>query len=175
MTLFPSTCSNSFIIGGTDWVNPSSGTVEDGNSARETSSISNYLYCSGYGFSLPVNATVIGIMASFKKYADSGKSAIDNSVKLFENASSVGNDKGTSTVNWVDTGPTWYDYGSSTDTWGVSLTPTDVNASLFGAGLSGQKNAGGVNPFNLDVEKMTVFYSVPDSINGGTIYNGTIR
>lgn len=173
--IFPSTCSNSAFAGNTNWVNPSSGTVEDGNNASNTGATSNYLYCSGYNFNVPSNVIITGISAGAKQVSLIN-SNVDNSIRLFESGVAVGSDKSVGAL--IPGDPTWADFGGATDTWGLSLTPTIVNDVLFGAGFSETKSAGGPTSYGIDAERMTIFYAkapLTTSISSGKINSGKLQ
>lgn len=171
--IFPSTCSNSPVAGGGNWVNPSSGTIEDGNNATDTSATSAYLYCSGYNFNIPSNAVITGVVFGVKKLNVTNQN-IDNSVRLFELGTAVGNDKADGSTTWP-TPLTWINYGNSADLWGLVLNPATVNDNAFGAAISAVKGSGGGTSYAIDAEEMTIFFNSPTTIYGGTIRNGTFR
>jgi hypothetical protein len=173
-TKFPSTCVND--TGAlTDWTNPSNGTLEDGVVARVTAATSNILKCTGYNFSIPLRATITGIKLETKKRADSGAIVIDLNVRLYKAGVLSGDEKADTGTNWNDTALTYSSYGSDIDLWGTSWTPSDINDSNFGSGLAGQKNTGGSNPFDADVERVTVYFTGATTIEKGTIYKATFR
>ena len=122
--------------------NASTGTLtwSTGSPNSVTSSvnaISKYLSCTGFGFSIPTNATINGVTASIKEYwvkGGSGTITSDSSIKLTTASTITGTEHAVSsqwpTVSSVVT------YGTTTDLWGLALLATDVNNSGFGIGIS---------------------------------------
>lgn len=65
-----------------------------------------------------------------------GTATKDNSVRLVVGGSVTGDDKASGSF-WPGSDPDSYvSYGSSSDDWSASLTPTNVNASDFGVAVS---------------------------------------
>lgn len=174
-TRFPNNCVSLPIAGSTgDWDIVANAQVEDAIVARMTVALSSIAYCSSYNFNIPSGAIITGIQVAFKRDSDAGASAVDNSVRIYKAGIAVGNDKATFS-DWTAGTLTYDIYGSSSDLWGVAWTADDINNSGFGSGLSGEKDAGGSNPFNLDVERITVYFLGGTAIYNGTIYNGALR
>ncbi len=179
--IFPSTCSNVALGGGGTgtWLTPGNGTVEDGVNTVNTSATSTYLYCSGYDFSsIPGNARITGITLGGKEVYTLN-TVTDNSVRLFQNGSPVGNDQATGS-NWPFSTLAWVNYGGSTDLWGITPTRSDVvNDVLFGAGISAIKLDAGSAAYAIDAERMTIDYALtvlgPSSISSGKINSGVLH
>lgn len=103
---------------------------------------SQYLKLSGYGFSIPTGATINGITVDIRRYrsgGDVGHVIYDVEVKLLKNNIVSGNNKADTTTNWPMSLAT-KTYGGSTDLWGTTWTPSDINSSNFGIVLSVQIN-----------------------------------
>ncbi len=136
---FPSTGTNSG-GGGTAWSNPTRVTANDNSSASVAgtgTAFDQSLYATGYGFSIPSNATILGIQVTIGRYASSGGGGgniRDNLVQLIQNGSVGGNNNGATTTSWP-TSETAANYGSTTDLWGSTWTPALINASNFGVAL----------------------------------------
>jgi hypothetical protein len=58
----------------------------------------------------------------------------ENSVKLIKGGTISGDDKSTNAT--LPTSDTYVSYGGASDMWGLSLVPSDINASNFGVGFS---------------------------------------
>lgn len=92
------------------------------------------------GFSIPAGATINGITVSFvRKVANatelSANTSLGNGVQMLKAGVAAGSAKagpGTlyTTSNVTET------YGSGSDLWGTTWTPTDINASNFGFEIS---------------------------------------
>lgn len=95
---------------------------------------SQYLKCTNFGFTIPTDTTITGITVNVERNSTVGLTTTDNSVKLVKGGAISGNDKATGTT-WP-TSDAVATYGSATDLWGLSLLPSDVNASNFGVVVS---------------------------------------
>jgi hypothetical protein len=116
-----------------------------------------YLVCKGFGFSIPTTSTILGIVFSYKGYGNVNSVAQDYKVSLINAAGTpIGTYKNNS--GYLSTTPTTITYGSSSDSWGTSLTPAIVNATGFGIGLSLQSVTGSVGVYANSMS-LTVYYS----------------
>jgi RHS repeat-associated protein len=168
--------------GGTDggggsaaWGNPGYITAYDGVSATASGTvpkcsdiITNYLEATGYFGAIPSNATITGVVATIYRRASVNNpltvQVYDNYVKLIKGGVISGTDH-SGLYAW-STSETAFTYGSSTDLWGVALTPGDVNAGNFGlafqADLSNASSTrAGSESAVVDYISITVYYSVP--------------
>lgn len=121
------------------------------------------LTLTNFGFSVPQNATICGVVAVIKKKAANVNvlsTVTDNSVKLVKGGTVSGNNKAL-VGNWTTTN-TSFTYGGDADTWGLSLTPSDVNASGFGVAFSA--NISGtislIPSAQIDNIQLTVYYTI---------------
>ena len=120
---------------------------------------SDYLYASGFGFSIPAGSTITGIQVDIERNDASGKIK-DNDVKLVIGGIVVGNDKASSS-SWPSSDKI-KSYGSAIDLWGTTISYSDVNSSQFGVALSVIRSAGaGTNTGYVDHIKIIVSYSSP--------------
>ena len=146
--------------GGYDWINPNSITAEANASHRSGAGNSDRLTGSNFGFAIPTDATILGIELILSKYPWGGFSVADVDVKLNKGGSAVGDNKAKSgdwAINQND-----YTYGSSTDLWGTTWTPAEINASGFGAYIKCTKvNSGDAAVYYMYIK---VFYTPSSSI-----------
>jgi len=160
--LYPTTAVEDNSFGANTW----SGTTETNVTADDgTYALGNgpgaptvYIKATGFGFTIPPNSTILGISVEVeKREAAADQNSVDGSVRLYRNNALVGTDKADTVTEWplVDT---IFTYGSSTDLWGTSWTPGDINASDFGVAFSGQSTAGG-SFILVDFIRVTVTYS----------------
>lgn len=162
---FAGTGADDNSIGTFTWSNPSRVTASD-NSYATTSSLAgagdttHYLKATNFGFSVPSTATVQGVVVSIERKSSTGNSIWDASVRLVKGGSITGNDKRLST--WWPTTDTVQTYGGNSDLWGVSLTPSDVNASTFGVVLS-VENAGAPGTPSVDAIQITIYYTAANT------------
>jgi len=112
----------------------------------------------GFGFSVPATATINGIQLDVNRESAVALNTIEGFVKLIKGGSATGNNK--STFAFLTTTPTTVSYGGSTDLWGATLAPSDVNASNFGAFVTYGYGPSG-DQVSVDFMRITVFYTVP--------------
>jgi hypothetical protein len=167
--------------GATAWSNTSNITADDGSVASAIvngiQGNSDELLAESFGFSIPSNATITGVTASFKKAKQGSSILIDQGVNLLKNGASAGASRGDLITDWP-TSLTYIDYGGSFDLWGTTWTPADINSSGFGVeifvGSNGTQNV----TAQVDAVKITVNYSLnslisyydnPTPTSGGSI------
>ena len=123
----------------------------------------HYLKTTNFGFNVPGNSIVNGVVVEVKKKANLDTPAshiVDNSIKLVRNNNVVGSERVTDTTTYWSISGAYFSYGGSTDTWGLSdLTYSDVNSANFGVAFSSQ-NSGNVLA-NVDHIRITVYYTEP--------------
>lgn len=117
--------------------------------------ISNYLKVTNFGFTIPADATITGITASVERSSTVLNGTHDNSVRLVKGGVISGNDKASATL-WPTSDAT-ATYGSSTDLWGLTLTPSDVNASTFGMVIDAVADL--ASTLQIDYVSLTVDYT----------------
>ncbi|MES2748778.1 MAG: hypothetical protein V4606_00050 [Patescibacteria group bacterium] len=151
------------------WTNPGNGTSSDDVRATLTTSsttASRYLLFSNYGFTIPTDATITGIDAYIEGVRTGGSAGEvrDSFIRLFKAGTAIGNNLASTTRNW-DTVEVVTKYGSSTNLWGTTWTPAEINAHNFGVGISIAGSAVGSNRIaNIDHVIMQVYYTMPASI-----------
>jgi len=124
----------------------------------------HYLKVTGFGFSIPSLAAVTGIRVDVEKSATGINifaTVKDNEIRLLKSNAPVGDNKADNT-SW--TGTDDYDsYGDTTDAWGTTWSPAEINASDFGVVFSA-KIAGLLSLIpsaRVDHIRITVFYIIP--------------
>lgn len=88
----------------------------------------------GFGFNIPLTATIDGILVEVEKKASGGSMVQDNGVKLLKAGSTVGISQATA-ANWPST-DTYFTYGGDTELWGTDWLPEDINSSEFGLAIA---------------------------------------
>ncbi len=157
----PGTVVDDASVGNTAWVNPSNAMASDNVYATVDldAGISHYLKATNFGFSIPTDAVINGVVVEVEKHmAPYFVNVVDYSVRLVKGGTISGNDK--ANPNTWSTTDTYVDYGSPLDTWGLSLTPSDVNSANFGVAFSARAWWAyvGIDGY-VDHIRMTVFYS----------------
>jgi len=135
--------------GGASWTNPNSVQSSDGSAASVAALLSafsiitttsDYINVTNLGMNIPVANTICGVSVTinrqtFSLFALGASTVSDNSIRLIKGGSMVGTDHAATGVAWPTSLGT-ATYGSSSDLWGTTLTPADVNASNFGVAIS---------------------------------------
>jgi hypothetical protein len=159
------------VFGTAVWQNPSAITKPDGNCAYIASpgAISDYLMANVFGFTIPSDASINGIVVYFYRKGTAEGLQSDYSLKIVQDWSVVGKDHASSApwpTNW-----TLASYGNSSDLWGLSWTPSQINADGFGVAISTQNNLTTGNDCCIDYVEMSVYYSGGDTTNAqaGTV------
>jgi hypothetical protein len=140
------TGANKATVGTLAWTGTGNTATLNGSYATAESLISTvgtvtteYLAVSNFGFSIPTANTVCGISATIYRANTSlislGGSITDNSVRLTNAGALTGSDEASGTA-WPNTTITAAGYGSSSDLWGTSMFPTDINNPGFGIAIS---------------------------------------
>lgn len=121
---------------------------------------SRYLKCTTFGFAIPSGATITGIYVAITRRASNGgmEAAIKDARVRLWSSGPVGDDKADTVTAWptVENGA---GYGGAGDLWGTTWTPSNINDTGFGVGLS-VIGDGGINPGTafVDFISITVYY-----------------
>ena len=145
------------------WVNGGNIVADDGSTASVTAAtfdnndITNRLRGLTYGFSIPADATVNGIIVEIERHASAG-SAVDFRVQLVDAAAALAGDNNADTVTaWPGTAGI-ATYGAADDMWGTTLGPSDINDADFGVVVSVQAT-GNNTDVHIDYIRVTVHYT----------------
>lgn len=185
---YPSTAANLSNAGSSEntdaWVNPGNVGADDGSEAQITAAtfdspdISQILVASNFGFTIPSDATIDGIVVEIDR-RDFAGAASDNRVQLAKGtafANLVGNNKADTALDWPSTS-TVKSYGTgTTDLWGTTWTPAEINASSFAVFLSAQADAANTD-VGVDFIRVTVHYTggtIQQSVSGSLSFTGAI-
>ena len=176
----PFTAGNSSSVTGTGsvpWSNPTRALTNDNQYATAALSAigittSNYLRITNYGFSLPSNATILGIrviIGRFESNTGNGNDVRDVEVRLLKAGTPVVDNKANTGTDWP-TNETAANYGSISDLWGTTWNVSDINASNFGVSLVA--NSDNNRTASVDYITVTVTYTVNGVINWYTTSSG---
>ncbi|MDP4956102.1 MAG: immunoglobulin domain-containing protein, partial [Crocinitomicaceae bacterium] len=160
--------ANSVISSGNNdnagWTNPANAYTDNGSAATATGDKheTKFLYLRNFGFSIPSNAVIDGVIVNIdKKRENNNKKVFDNKVTLVATTTTLGSNQANTSLNW----PTDYTvstYGSSTDMWGnttSTLTPAVINGSTFGLGLAAKLDHDNSKAY-IDYASITVHYHI---------------
>jgi hypothetical protein len=181
------TWASSAGIGNVAWTNPDRAQAQDTSYATAVlafnASAHNrtvYLNGSGWGFAIPTDAVITGVLVDIRRNVSSVASSritMDNSVRLQVAGAAAGDDEATTTqytTAWATAS-----YGGATNlatTWNTALTPASVNAANFGILFSAKATGStSTRTVNVDFINMTVFYNTSSNFSQSSAYayNGT--
>ncbi len=114
------------------------------------------LILSGFGFNIPTSATIVGIQMAIVRRQSGTLNRHDTQVNLRVNNSNKGSNKATTSV-WPQS-YSWGYYGNSTDTWGTSWTPAEINSSTFGVQIAAGDFSGSNSSLYIDYIRLQVWY-----------------
>jgi hypothetical protein len=151
---------------GNNWINPSNASGSDNQYASSYlpfsgGNVSAQLRATNFGFAVPTNATITGIVVTIEKNGTTNiQGVFDNWVSLLIGGSTSGSNKANGN-EWPTTDAV-VNYGGASDLWGATLTPAIVNTSTFGVTLvaynADQDND---NIAAVDNITMTIYYTIP--------------
>lgn len=159
----PGTMADDGSVGTLEWWSPNN--AKNHNSAfAETQYIesgeSHYLNATNFSFSIPVNATIKGILVEIEKRGSQNYGYIyDNSVRLRKASGLVGDDLAKLEDEWP-LSATYISYGSSTELWGTSWSYSDINNIAFGVSIQNWYDSiEGEDTGGIDHIRITVYYT----------------
>lgn len=163
------TVQSNVALGGTAWVNPGNSAVSDDSKATYTATgAGDYLKATGCNFTIPTGSTVTGFQVHTEISANddggghSGRRIDWAAIALVKNntiesaTGKVPNDAWP-VVETVVTTPS-----GTSDMWGLTFTPAEVNASDFGVAIAGIGNrVDGTEIGYVDHIYVTAYYTLP--------------
>lgn len=170
------TGADSAAVGTQAWTNPGGITASGGGVANcipATGVTTHYLKGTNCGFAVPVGATIVGIQVEIRKalIGATTETVLDSSVKIVKASGAIGTQNKASATAWLDT-LTYSTYGSSSDLWGETWTPADINDVDFGVVISATTTDPGGNgaALNVDHVRITVYYT--ETSGNGMVLDG---
>jgi hypothetical protein len=150
-------------VGNPNWNNPTRAETSNNQVATvalNDGGVSDYLVCDQYGFAIPANATIVGIVIDLERRATNGTVASDFSMRVLKGGTAQAAERATGTV--YTTGDTVESHGGASDLWGTTWTPVDINDPNFGARFQATKfgTAGGNITISVDHMPITVYWVV---------------
>jgi hypothetical protein len=141
-------------FGTVDWVTPDNAKSSDDNYSTVTlnNEKSRILYASNFGFSIPLDATINGIVVSVEGKVESGTQYV------YYWVSKTAPTYGGNGVNFSTT-ELYRTSGSSTTLWIQSWTPSDINSSNFGVSISSSFSTPITNTIYVDHIRVDVYYT----------------
>src|SRR5437773_8191723 len=129
----PTACVNDASVGTSAWI---LGAPLPATSDMPDLLDSNYLKCTGFGFSIPTGSAINGITATVVVTCSKANQCQDGSVKIVKTGVISGTDHAGNnpSLNWNQ--PQTRTYGSAADLWGATWVATDIDAATFGVAIS---------------------------------------
>jgi len=152
--------------GAVAWSNPTNAATS--NDVRATAGLTvgqstHWLKAQNFGFSLPSNVTITGLMVEVERVASVTPGILDSKLQLLDDTGTpVGSNKFHGGVSWP-TSDAYDVYGAEGDLWTVALTPAMINDPDFGVIMAVQNSIAGSVTAGIDHIRMTAFYSTTNS------------
>lgn len=139
----PGTVVDEAGVGSVVWSDPTFATVSDNSRAIASLSgsggQSRYLKATNFGFTIPVGATINGIVVEWEKSRNSGAaSQVRDLRSRIVKGGTIGSTDKSNAGNWADGTDAYVSYGSSSDLWGETWSHSDINGSTFGAAIAAE-------------------------------------
>lgn len=156
-------CASVTGIGSVAWSSPGNAASNDAAYASATvdGTITNYLQCTSYGFSIPAGATIEGITVDIERKSSRTQNggSRDAAMRVINGGVIGTTDRSTGTA-YTTTDAT-EPHGGATDLWGQTWTPADINAANFGAAFAATKPdpTGAAHIITVDLISITVSYT----------------
>jgi hypothetical protein len=131
---------------------------------ESTSKVSEWLEATNFGFDIPATATILGVVVKITEGANvnNGTDGVnDTKVQLIIGGTISGSNYAATMAFWPTT-PAAASYGTgTTDLWGLTLTPAEINALNFGVAISATAISGSSPAVIGTVSEVsvTVYYS----------------
>lgn len=173
-TRSPTSSADCTTLGGpnANWSNQGNAASSNNQYATATvdGTVTDPLRCLNYAFSIPSNATILGIEINLERRSSRTQNggSRDNTLFLVKAGSAVGANRATTTA--YTTADVVELHGSSSDLWGTTWTPAEINAANFGTVYTGTKpnSAGQPHTISVDHIEITVYYSTPNFVPPGS-------
>lgn len=169
--LSPGTCIDIPTIGTAAWTNPTRATASDDSHVTKSLDLeaTHYLVCTGFGFTLPDDAIVLGIVVDNEVSVGGLHEVIEDHAQRIVRDGTIGSSDRSSPQPWPITDLALA-HGASDDLWGecwCALPPGspclnpdcgNVNDEDFGSALAARHTFGGGGRARVDAVRMTIFY-----------------
>ena len=165
----PNIAANNTGTGAFAWTNPNNCFLDDNVYATAGNNngtrLSNTLEAKGFNFNIPLNAKICGVVVGLRRFASANtgtNNVKDADIRLLSNNVITGTSHASISTAWP-TAETLVNYGSNSDSWGVTLTGFEVTSNGFGVGLATTitRATGTVNA-QVDQVIVTLYYYVPN-------------
>lgn len=144
---------------GINWTNPGNVLADDGARASYTGTTQDELKVTGFGFTVPLNATITGITVRSQGQGASATAAHRQArIGLTKDGSTLVGTRKTG-VQYDQGADTDVDSGGPADLWGTTWTPAEINMATFGV-LLGDNDTTAAE-LQIDLIRVTIHYTIP--------------
>jgi hypothetical protein len=157
----PTVMADDATVGTLTWDTPNNAKAFDSAYTQilTTAGTSHYLKASHFNFAIPAKARIDGIVVEFNKFGNTGaNNTKDSEVKIIKSSGTIGAVNRADTVTAWPNSNTYVAHGSSSDLWGESWSPADINSDNFGVVLSATL-ATEFSAAYIDHIRITVYYT----------------
>lgn len=150
-------------VGATDWINPDEAKVGDATGATcqpPGKVYTDRLNVYTFGANISSTATINGIIFSVLRKSSTPVDVNDTEIYLMDNTTPKGNNKSITAI-WSHV-YTYASFGSSSDLWGASWTPAQINASTFGLVIKAKASVISTIAY-VDVIRVKIYYTLVSS------------
>lgn len=160
----PETMADDATVGTLTWSNPDNAKVSDNayadsaNTQQSVLEYSHYLKATNFGFSIPSDATITGILVGIERSGSGQGNGGDNEVRIVKSDGSIGTTNKSVQQSWAGA-ETYISFGGSSDLWDETWAYTDINDVDFGVVVSvAQITTGAQVHLLVDHIRITVYY-----------------
>lgn len=118
------------------------------------STVTDLLQGTNFGFGLSSANTVSGVLVEIKGVGNAQPAGASLTVSIVKNGTQAGAPKTNIVLNGTNT---FISLGSSSDLWGTSFSPGDINNVNFGISIQGVNSGSGTGQWSVDFVRITVF------------------
>lgn len=144
-----------------NWSNPSNATFDNTSAATASivgaGNVTNTLRLTNFGFSIPVGATINGILVEIRMQGANGKTQ-DQIIQLRKSTGPIGTNKARKNSAWPKKNPKYIRFGGSSDLWGTTWTYSELNNTAFGIDIVAKSRNGTAAP-RVEYVRITVTYN----------------
>ena len=159
----PGTMADDNAVGTITWNNPNNAKVSDNSDATASmtsEATSHYLKATNFGFTIPVGATIDGIIVEIERaYGTTTTGKIrDSEIKIVKADGSISTTN-LSTATELPSSDTYKDYGGPTNLWGETWSAENINHANFGVAIAVEEYNADSRQANVDHIRITIYYT----------------
>lgn len=168
----PATCST--VAGtGVNWANPVRAETSNNSDATATldGSTTDFLRCVDYGFTIPVGATINGIIVNVERASNrtANGGSRDAAMRIVQGGTIGTDDRSTATA--YTTTDVVEAHGGAADLWGLAWTSADINAANFGAAFRATKPSSSGLSHTVSVDHIQIIVDFTPDTTAPTLLN----